>query len=185
MVVSDFSSLDNSAEESNGEMLISEEEEEEEEASGYSVQVSKKQKLAIKRAERAEKLQSALKNAALGTGSDNKPLTRSTNAVNTRGLRVRQYPNNHEGPWLVFIRKVSLPLKSLEISSHIFATYPSCKLVTSVNEDKLRVVFGDRTEANMLPYDAKLSTIHRVYIPEISVETIGCISFSAAIQVKI
>jgi hypothetical protein len=119
---------------------------------------------------------------------------------NTKKVRMRQYPAGHEGPFVVNIRAVNVPLESKAIQKFIFEKYAHVKEITQVNEHKMRVVFANesgakvvlvngeeaapsrsvqaREEANDLPRQERWNMKFRVYIPAKNVEVQGLIPFS-------
>jgi hypothetical protein len=92
--------------------------------------------------------------------------------------RIRQYPVNYFGPFVVFIRQADTPLQHLVISKEINEQYMGVvKSLVKVNSAKIKVEFKDRASANGLP-SAKFLNKYRVYIPAESVEISGLISIS-------
>lgn len=106
------------------------------------------------------------------------------------GPRVRQYGSENKGPFIVFVRtnKKDQPLESLMLTRFVRAKYTKSAIeVQQVNKDKIKVVFGPkgsipkaiddaRNEANDFPkcvWNKKFS----IYIPELSVESIGVINY--------
>lgn len=120
-------------------------------------------------------------------------------------LRIRQYPTNNNGPFVVCIRVRDAdkqPLESVRLTKFIRDRYRSAITIRQVNEFKMRVTFSPkmkpaqstsvapnqeptpdeiaaaRNDANALPKVEEWNKKYRVYIPEKLVESIGCISFS-------
>lgn len=90
--------------------------------------------------------------------------------------RVRKYPDDHKGPFIVYVRSFKDPVHHLTIARHLFKSYKemlSCKRVTS---HKLKVDFSNSSEANKLLNDPYLKEF-RVYVPANSVEIDGLVNF--------
>lgn len=100
------------------------------------------------------------------------------------GGRPRQYPKDHKGPYTVLIRKISKEIDALTMIKYIHNHYKSTTTARMVNADKMRIVLENIDEANKLPLDVSISSTYRVYIPEINVETIGCIRLSPSSDEK-
>ena len=103
--------------------------------------------------------------------------------------RVREYGEKSKGPFIVCIRSITKPLQSMKITKFLHNTYKSNLITRQINEFKMNVIFSSkiddhdnnnnaRIEANHFPTSAWNKTC-RIYIPEILVETIGCISWSS------
>lgn len=105
--------------------------------------------------------------------------------------RIRQYPDDNDGPFEVCIRKIDKPLEPLKLTRFIRSTFKSEITIKQVNEFKLRVFFSEkidstgfvtidkktaRKEANELP-NCVWNKIFRIYIPEKLVEVMGCIRY--------
>lgn len=115
------------------------------------------------------------------------------------GRRVRQYAADNNGPFVVHIRSIKIPLESRRITKFIREKYQSNIVMRQVNEFKMRVEFSEkidsatkqvqvskdkaREEANDLPTRAEWKK-YRVYIPEKDVEVIGCIKYSVSQDVE-
>jgi hypothetical protein len=95
----------------------------------------------------------------------------------TKNERIRQYPEWDKGPYVVFIRKLLVDIRTLQVQNHLMKTYKSVTNIKMINHAKMKVEFSDKNEANMLPKDTNLS-LYRVYIPNDIVESEGVIYFS-------
>lgn len=95
----------------------------------------------------------------------------------TKNERIRQYPEWDKGPYIVFIRKVEMDIKTLQIQNYITKTYKSANNIKMINHAKMRIEFSDKKEANLLPNDPGLKN-YRVYVPNDIVESEGVIYFS-------
>jgi hypothetical protein len=97
---------------------------------------------------------------------------------NNQPDRIRQYPANYVGVYEVFIRRVNVSLKHLDISKKIHEAFPNgIRSLMKINSSKIRVVFIQLADANKLPKCEFLKD-YRVYIPAISVEISGLITIS-------
>ena len=104
--------------------------------------------------------------------------------------RVREYGEKSKGPFIVCIRSITKPLQTMKITKFLHNTYKSNLITRQINEFKMNAIFSPkmdnnnndlnnaRIEANNFPKTAWNKTC-RIYIPEILVETIGCISWSS------
>jgi hypothetical protein len=95
----------------------------------------------------------------------------------TKNERIRQYPEWDKGPYVVYIRKLLVDIKTLQIQNYLIKTYKSAKNIKMINHAKMKVEFNDKSEANLLPKDENLN-LYRVYIPNDIVESEGVIYFS-------
>lgn len=89
---------------------------------------------------------------------------------------IRKYPAMAPGPYTVFIREKKVPLQPLKFSVHLHRSYPSIKTFFKVAPGKMKAVFGNKNEANVLPVDSFFKDYH-VYIPAKDVESVGVIDF--------
>lgn len=80
-------------------------------------------------------------------------------------FRVKVYPSNFKGPFVVYFRKKERPINVLLISSEVYKKYKSVKEIKKIALDKLRVVFGSRDEANALLESKLFANSYRVYAP--------------------
>lgn len=100
----------------------------------------------------------------------------------TSANRTRIYPDDHKGPFLVYIRAYKdQPLRHVHISKHIFGKYDKQQIgkITQMNNHKLRVEFLNAASANNLAEttDPVLAP-YRIYIPADDVEVEGIIRLS-------
>jgi hypothetical protein len=92
--------------------------------------------------------------------------------------RHRQYPLDHQGPFVVFVRKIEKPINHIELSKTINALNKGVILsLVKINATKIKIVFSDRKVANNIHKALYLSDYH-VYIPAVSVEINGIIFIS-------
>ena len=89
--------------------------------------------------------------------------------------RIKKYPKNSKGPFIVFIRKKDVHLDPLSLQKHVFQNFKSCTKAYSINEFKLRFEFSNIDDANAAVNDEFLNK-HKVYVPADSVEIRGIIS---------
>lgn len=98
-----------------------------------------------------------------GSSSNNKP------------FRIKIFPASFSGPFVVFFRKKEKPINVLLISAKIYEKYSSVKEIKKISLDKLRVVFGSRTDANSLLESKLFADSYRVYAPSEICEINGVI----------
>lgn len=106
--------------------------------------------------------------------------------------RIRQYPVDHKGPYVVNIRAANVPLESKNIQKYIFNQYKHVEKIEQVNVHKMRVTFAQkeinkestsqslksaREEANELPKASVWNKKYRIYISEKYVEVKGIIAW--------
>ncbi|EAT41937.1 AAEL006475-PA [Aedes aegypti] len=93
----------------------------------------------------------------------------------SRSPRIREYPVGAKGPFIVYFRKIAIPLKVLLISSELYSKFTSIKELKKINEFKVRVVLSKREEANEIVKMDRFEGVYRVYIPCEDVEVDGVI----------
>lgn len=92
-----------------------------------------------------------------------------------RSPRIREYPVGSQGPFVVYFRKISTPLKVLLISAELYSKFSSIKEVKKINEFKVRVILSKREEANAVVRMQRFDGVYRTYIPCADVEIDGVI----------
>lgn len=94
-------------------------------------------------------------------------------------IRIRQYPPNYPGPFVVYIRKLNSnsKLDIIKLNQLLITKYTSIEIIRPVSKNKVRIELTDVSEANKLPYENALS-LFNVYIPAIKVECSGTIILS-------
>lgn len=59
-------------------------------------------------------------------------------------VRVRQYPEGHNGPYVVIIRRKDVPLESKKINKYVFSRFKHVLKVSQENEHKIKIIFGEK-----------------------------------------
>lgn len=108
-------------------------------------------------------------------GKENSNATDNMDTVEKTN-RIRQYPEGHKGPFIVYVRaKDGKGLKQMAVSKLIFdSCKPGVDRIDQVNAFKMRVVFKTAQAANQAPLMQCLEP-YRVYIPASEVEVDGVI----------
>lgn len=119
-----------------------------------------------------------------GSPSDNDHTPSSVyTGVTPTKTRVRQYPRGHKGPFVVHIRKLTEPLKHVQIARDLNSKLKSVQSCMKRSPDKLTVTLLDVKEANAIPSLKCLEKYH-VYIPADDVEVAGVFDLPPEILLK-
>jgi hypothetical protein len=107
------------------------------------------------------------------------------NDSNTTNVsRIRLYPLDHKGPYLVFIKEKNSPLAHITISKRINESFKNAvKTLTRVSRSKIRVELNTAKVANELLIAPFLGG-YLTYIPAESVEIDGIINLEKNIDMK-
>jgi hypothetical protein len=98
--------------------------------------------------------------------------------------RIREYPADFEGRFIVFIREWKVRLPQVSISRHLCNTYKTSIVnVETVHKQKMRVETTNAFTANLIIRDIALKDF-RVSIPADSVEVNGVISIDKSLKVN-
>jgi hypothetical protein len=94
-------------------------------------------------------------------------------------VRLRFFPSNYKGKFIVYIRENGTPLSHISISKYICTKYGAKILeIAKMNKFKIRVEAADAETANKLVKDHELTNKYRVDVPAKEVEINGVISLS-------
>jgi hypothetical protein len=102
--------------------------------------------------------------------------------------RVRQYPQDYKGEFIVLTHATSEGLKCKEIQKYVFTNFKTVSHMESINEHKIKIVFESKEresaikEANTLVRMNRSS--YRFYIPANLAEVQGVISWPKGEDIK-
>lgn len=89
--------------------------------------------------------------------------------------KVKQYPNHHEGPFIVYIRTRETDINLLNCTKYVNNLYKSMTTIRPINSKKIRIEFKERADANNIVNDVSINKIFDVYIPSKNIEVQGVI----------
>jgi hypothetical protein len=116
---------------------------------------------------------------------DTDPPGPSINVVNDASQRIRYYPSDFKGKFLIYIREFKKPLPHVTISSYLCKKYSTSILeIVKVHKRKIRVEANSAFTANLVVADKQLTNDYRVSIPADAVEINGIISLSQDLDVQ-
>lgn len=120
--------------------------------------------LAAEKKLNSEKMSSQTQSAY---GISNQEITQQSNK------RIRQYPVDYVGPFIVFIRELEAPLNLIKITKYMNKHFNSMKLIKPITSKKFKVQFNNIVDANNLVHDQYISKSFHAYIPSKDVEIEG------------
>lgn len=88
---------------------------------------------------------------------------------------MRQYPKSANGPFVVLIRQLDIPIKFVSLADTINRYYPTVLNISKQNRYTVKIVLTDRDEANHLTNNPTFTSSHRVYVPCHNVEIDGIV----------
>ncbi|EDS28572.1 conserved hypothetical protein [Culex quinquefasciatus] len=88
---------------------------------------------------------------------------------------MRQYPKSANGPIVVLIRQLDIPIKFVSLADTINRYYPTVLNISKQNRYTVKIVLTDRDEANHLTNNPTFTSSHRVYVPCHNVEIDGIV----------
>lgn len=90
--------------------------------------------------------------------------------------RLKAYPPDFGGPYVVFFRPKGKRLNISQISKDLEKRYSSVTTIDMVGSGKLRVTVGDRKQANEIVASELFTLEYKVYIPSAAVEVSGVVT---------
>lgn len=93
--------------------------------------------------------------------------------------RLRAYPNDSTGPWVVYFQPKKKPLNVVQIADDLTKRFSAVTEITKVRHNKLRVVVSNLKQANEIAVSQFFTLEYRVYIPARDVEIEGVVTESS------
>jgi hypothetical protein len=112
------------------------------------------------------------------------PVDVNISLVQNAPIRIRSYPTDHKGPYIVFIKERGAALAHITISKRINETFKgSVKSLVRVAKSKIRVELVSARVANEV-LKAQFLGIYLTYIPAESVEVDGVVNLETGYDLK-
>ena len=93
-----------------------------------------------------------------------------------KSKRVKAYPDDSIGPYVVFFRPIKKPLNTIQIGKDLAKQFSDVTEITKVRPNKLRVIVNSLKQANQIAKHETFTKEYRVYIPARDVEIDGVVT---------
>lgn len=90
--------------------------------------------------------------------------------------RIKSYPENSKGPWVVYFRPKKKPLNVLQIAKDLNRRFSAVQDIDKIPPNRLRVVVTNRKQANEIVAHQLFTLEYNVYIPARDVEIEGVVN---------
>lgn len=90
--------------------------------------------------------------------------------------RIKTYPENSKGPWVVYFRPKKKPLNVLQIAKDLNRRFSAVRDIDKIPPNRLRVVVTNRKQANEIVAHQLFTLEYNVYIPARDVEIEGVVN---------
>lgn len=108
----------------------------------------------------------------------------NSNGAEIKLARVRQYGEKALGPYIVYLRaKEKHSLNVPKVAANLFKCYSTIETVDPVNRDKLKIIFKNKGDANLLVLNKDFCDQFFVYIPAKEAEISGKILMNGCAEV--
>lgn len=97
-------------------------------------------------------------------------------SISTISTRIKKYPENSKGPWVVYFRPKKKPLNVLQISKDLTKRFSAVRDIEKIPPNRLRVVVTNRKQANEIVAHQLFTLEYNVYIPARDVEIEGVVN---------